>query len=824
MLTLSLADTADTADAETGLRQDLLRWLASSVGKEPLTATAHDWYLAMAQALRERMVSRWMRTIERQHQRSDRRVYYLSMEIMTGRLLGSALASLGLDRTARVILDDYGVDMQAVMACEPEAPLGDSGQGRLAACLLDGMASHGLPGFGYGLRYEYGAFRQQVVDGWQVEVPESWLQHTNPWAFERGEIVHPVSFYGQVDAAGRWTDGTRVWALAHDTPLVGWKGRWINTLRLWSAEPDASFDLAAFNRGEHVAAMAGREQAAALTRVLYPAGESDAGRELRLMQQYFLATASLQDVLRRHLKRTDDVAGLPAKATVHLNGSHSAIAVAELQRLLVDHHGFDWDRAWDVTRQCFTYTAHSLLPEGQERWPLALLGRVLPRHRQIVERLDGALAAVAAPDTLAVSAATGQALIDRSTGSDPEPVLRLGHLAFHGSTRVNGVSEMQTRLLRTRIFPDLDRVYPDRLVAITNGVTPRRWLDQCNRPLARLITETIGDGWVDDLGRLSQLLPLSEDAGFRDAFATARQTAKDALADYIARTTAVDVDPAALFDVQIKPIHGHKRQLMNLLHAAALYEAIRVGDGQHFAPRVKILAGKASPADPFGGLIVKLAHALARRINTDPAVGDRLKLVFLPDYGVTLAERVIPAADLSVQISTPGTESSGTGNMKLALNGALTLGSRDGANLEICDRVGDASIFLFGPAVEDADYDSAPLSPAAIADLLAHDDALRAAIGRVAYGLCADDEPGDLFRPLIHQMLSAATYRVLRDFAAFADAQARAEALWRNPASWWHHAVRNTALTGWFSVDRAVAAYAAHSWHTGAADLSIAAE
>ena len=803
------------ADAD-GMRQSMLHWLVYAVGKDPHSATRRDWYQALTLALRERVVDRWMETTRNVHQRGQKRVYYLSMEFLIGRLLESALGKFGLLDTARQALADVGVPLDEVLEAEPDAALGNGGLGRLAACFLDSMANLGIAGYGYGIRYQYGMFRQAFEDGRQVELPEEWLNFGNPWEFERPEVAYPIDFYGRVEArpgSGSdprqvWRSGQRIVAVAYDVPVVGWQGRSVNTLRLWSAKPIAEFNLEAFNRGDHMSAVAEAVSSKSLSRVLYPADNTPIGQELRFRQEYFFCAASVQDMLRRYLKTNDTFDGLPDSVAIQLNDTHPAIAVAELMRLLVDRHDQPWERAWELCRGCFGYTNHTLLPEALETWPVEMIDRVLPRHMQIIYEINSRfLSGISQKKPAKTEHLSAVSLIDEHHGRR----VRMANLAFLGSHKVNGVSALHTDLMRQTVFRDLHQEFPDRITNKTNGITPRRWLHQCNRPLADLVTRTIGEGWVGDLEQIAALEPYADDAGFRDAFAQAKRQNKEKLAAYIRRTTAVSIDPSAMFDIQIKRIHEYKRQLLNILHAVVLYGEMRDGIGDDRVPRVKLFGGKAASAYVAAKQILHLANDVSRTINADPAVRDRLKMLFLPNYNVSLAERMIPAADLSEQISTAGMEASGTGNMKFALNGALTIGTLDGANVEIREHVGADNIVIFGltaPEVAAIHDGSRPFDPAAT---IAADPRLDAAVRMIADGAFSPEEP-DRYRPLIDDLTHRDRFLVTADFAAYCAAQDNVDNRYRQWSAWLRSTVLNTARTGWFSSDRTVRDYAEEIW------------
>jgi starch phosphorylase len=797
-----------------GLKKAIVGKLLYSVGKDPEHATAHDWYFATALACRDRVIDGWMDTTRRVYARDEKRAYYLSLEFLIGRLLADALRNLGILGPVSEALAELGVDPAAVIEAEPDAALGNGGLGRLAACFLDSMATLDIAGFGYGIRYEHGLFRQGLDDGWQAEQPENWLAFGNPWEFERREVAYPVRFYGSVrevrgpggERSQAWEGGERVLAVAFDTPVVGWGGRRINTLRLWSAHSPNVIDLESFNRGDYMRAVAGEVQARSISRVLYPNDSTEAGQELRLRQEYFFTSASLQDILRRHLSYHPDLLSLPDKAALQLNDTHPALAVPELMRLLVDEHGLDWDTAWRLTGQTIHYTNHTLLPEALERWPVALLERLLPRHLQIIYRIN---------------AQTLDALRRLPDNGDPfladvsvieegwNRSVRMGHLAFIGSRRVNGVSALHTELMKQTVFRSLHRHFPERIVNKTNGVTPRRWLLGCNPGLAGLIDEALGEGWITDLERLDELTPLAGDAAFRDRFAQVRRKAKERLAGLVRERMGLVLDPDALFDVQIKRIHEYKRQLLNILDAVALWAAIREAPEASWVPRVKLFAGKAASSYLRAKLIIKLANDVARTVNADPLVRDRLKVVFLKNYNVSLAEVMVPAADLSEQISTAGMEASGTGNMKFALNGALTIGTLDGANIEIRERVGPENFFLFGlTADEVAQRRAAGHDPRAC--IAAAPDLARA-LELIEQGTFSPDDPGR-FRPIVDDLRGFDHFLVTADFAAYRRSQHAVDQEFAAPGGWWRKAVLNTARTGWFSSDRTIRDYADEIW------------
>lgn len=803
MRTEPMIQECSTAPDAAALRRSIEYHLRCTAGKSPAAATLTDWRLAVSRAIRDLVIAPWFETTQRVYAEDRKRVYYLSMEFLVGRLLEDAVANLGLDERLRKIVEGFGVDYGALLANEPDAALGNGGLGRLAACFLDSMSTVGLAAYGYGIRYAHGLFRQSFENGWQVEEAEDWLRHGHPWEFERPEAGFPVHFGGSVSTDGTrttWTPTETVLAVGYDTPIPGWRGRWTNTLRLWSAKPVREFDLEPFNRGDWMTAAAPAVLAETISRVLYPDDTTEQGRELRLKQEYFFTAASLADILRRYRAHHDDVAKLPRAIAIQLNDTHPAVAFPELIRLLVDNHGQAFDDAFEIARACLHYTNHTLLPEALERWPVDLMRRVLPRHMELMERIDAHHAAsVRRPD--------GVRVVD---GGE----VRMGDLAFIGARRVNGVSALHTELMKQTVFKDLHALHPERIVNQTNGVTPRRWLYGCNRPLRDLLTEAMGEAWVTDLERLQDLVPLAGDPAFRARFAEAKQRNKHRLADWLERSAGVTVDPRAMFDIQIKRIHEYKRQLMNILHAAALWNEIRRDPDADHAPRVKIFAGKAAPGYAMAKAVIKLINDIGATINADPLMAGRLQIVYPPDYNVSMAEVLIPAADLSEQISTAGMEASGTGNMKLAMNGALTVGTLDGANIEIGEAVGRESIFTFGLTAEEvADGRAGGHRPERH---IAASPPLAEVLEQVEVGLFSPDDPGR-HAGLIDNLRRHDWFMVTADFAAYLKIQRRIDAAWGERDDWNRRAVLNTARMGRFSSDRTIRGYARDIWDATAA-------
>ncbi|MGB7218935.1 MAG: glycogen/starch/alpha-glucan phosphorylase [Vicinamibacterales bacterium] len=798
----------------TSLRRSLANHLIFSLGKNPETATTRDWFATTAYVVRERLVERWMETTQRCYRTDAKRVYYLSLEFLTGRLLSNSLLNMGFHQDCREALSDLELDIDKVSDLEPDAALGNGGLGRLAACFLDSMATLSLPGYGYGIRYEYGMFRQRIEHGYQVEHPDNWLRYGNPWEFARPEVLYPVKFGGHVQQAadehGRlrfhWVGTEDVMAMAYDTPVPGYGTPTVNHMRLWSAKASRDFNLKYFNEGNYIKAVEQRNESENLSKVLYPDDTTQMGRGLRLKQQYFFVCASLQDILRRFTTHHSSLDALPDKVAIQLNDTHPSIAIAELMRLLLDAHRLTWDRAWDITRRTFSYTNHTLMPEALETWPIALFEQILPRHLQIIYEINRRfLEDVRQRFPNDGDLARRVSIVDEAGGRR----LRMAHLATIGSHHVNGVAEIHTALMKRTIFADFDRLFPDRIVNITNGITPRRWLHHANPDLSAAISERIGTGWVRDLSALATLAPLAEDAGFRRRVRDVKLAQKTRLAAIIRTRVAIAVDPTSMFDVHVKRMHEYKRQLLNVLHVVTRYN--RLCDGQDLLPRTVVFSGKAAPGYGMAKLVIKLIHGVADVVNRDPKTSDRLKVVFFPDYSVTTAEQIIPAADLSEQISTAGTEASGTGNMKLSLNGALTIGTLDGANIEIKNAVGEDNIFIFGLTAREVEARrAAGYNPW---DLYHSDAELRRALDMIGGGQFSNDAP-DRFRPIIDALTTNGDYfLLLADYASYVACQERVDALYRDPDEWARRAILNIAGMGRFSSDRAVLEYARTIWN-----------
>jgi len=815
---VTLPSPAPRVSTQETLAAEIIERLTYSIGKDANVAKPHDWMTATILVIRDRIIDRWMESTRKTYETSGKRVYYLSLEFLIGRLTRDAVSNLGLLDEVRGALASLGVDFDAVTALEPDAALGNGGLGRLAACFMESMASVDVPAYGYGIRYVHGLFRQQMSDGWQVELPETWLAHGNPWEFERRESAYEIGFGGTVDTVGDgsvetqrciWRPQERVIATAFDTPVVGWRAKRVNTLRLWTAQPIDPILLDAFNAGDHIGALRDSNKAEALARVLYPADGTPAGQELRLRQEFFFSSASLQDIVRRHLQQYGDLRTLSDKAAIQLNDTHPAVSVAELMRLLIDVHRLGFDLAWDITRKTFSYTNHTLLPEALESWPVPLFEKLLPRHMQIVYAINAKILRFAYKERgYSDEQIRSISLIDEAGNRR----VRMGNLAFLGSHSINGVSALHTELMKQTVFADLHGLYPDRINNKTNGITPRRWLMQCNPSLFSLIRETIGDAFMDDAEQLRALDPFSGDSAFRARFAEVKRANKVRLANLVARRMGIKVDPSSMFDIQIKRIHEYKRQLLNIVEAIALYDQIRSHPERDWVPRVKFFAGKAAPSYHNAKLIIKLANDVARVINNDPAVRGLLKIVFIPNYNVSLAEVMVPAADLSEQISTAGMEASGTGNMKFALNGALTIGTLDGANVEMKECVGDDNIVIFGlTAHEVSDMRAAGLTPR---QTIEGSRELAQALQAISSGVFSQDDPSR-FSGLVDGLYKHDWFMVTADFEAYSKAQRSVDALWLDEEAWYGRTVRNTARMGWFSSDRTIRQYAKDIWKAG---------
>ncbi|MFT7059292.1 MAG: starch phosphorylase [Pseudorhodobacter sp.] len=779
------------------LRQEILRHLRASLGKTEAAATVYDWRVSLSLALRDLVVEPWFESTHKTYAVKGKRVYYLSMEFLIGRLVEDVAVNLGMEDIARETIESFGLDYNLVVNNEPDAALGNGGLGRLAACFMDSLATLGIPAYGYGIRYEHGLFQQSFEEGRQVETAEGWLSQNHPWEFERPEVSYRIGFGGYVkagDAGAIWVPEDEVIASAYDTPVVGWQAKWVNTLRLWAAKPTKLFDLDSFNRGDYLAANMPESLARTLSRVLYPDDTTDKGKELRLRQEYFFTAASLQDLLRRFLSEGHQIESLADQVAIQLNDTHPAIAGPELVRLLADKHGLPMDQAISIARDCLAYTNHTLLPEALERWPEYLFARILPRHFQIIQEIEHRHLA---------QTQNGIRIIEHGN-------VKMGELAFIMAHNVNGVSALHSELVKETVFEALNRDYPGRILNQTNGVTPRRWLYSCNPGLSHLITEAIGPEWPADLEQLQQLVPFAEDSEYLDRFAAVKHENKVRFANWLHKRDGVMIDPNAMFDVQIKRIHEYKRQHMNLLETVALWNEIRDNPNGDWTPRVKIFGGKAAPGYVVAKEIIHLINDVARTINTDPVTRDLLQIVYPANYNVTMAEVLIPAADLSEQISTAGKEASGTGNMKFALNGAPTIGTLDGANVEIREHVGAENFFLFG------------LTAAEVVERRQHhgyarhaieaSPRLRRVLDQISHGAFSPEDRGR-YGSLVQGLYEHDYFLVTCDFDDYYTTQRQVDAVFRDQAAWRRMALMNVARIGWFSSDRTIAGYAKDIWN-----------
>jgi glycogen phosphorylase len=801
------------------LRRSIMDRLMYSVGKDVDTATQRDWMFAVFHAVRDRIVKRWRETLQQSREQNAKRVYYLSMEYLTGRALVNALLATDLYDAVKQACTQLGADFEALIEVEHDPALGNGGLGRLAACFLDSIATVGLPGMGYGIRYEYGMFSQRIVNGRQIEEPDYWLVDGNPWDFMRPELCYTVRFGGRLTSDDNdvvhWVDTEEVIAVAYDNGVPGYGLNSVATMRLWSARASSAINLEAFNRGDYMRAVEAKNRSENVSRVLYPEDSTEHGKELRLRQEYFFVSASMQDILRRYLKKHGNFDALPDKVAIHLNDTHPALAIPELMRLLLDEHRLRWDDAWSLCTRIFSYTNHTLMEEALETWPVDVMGRLLPRHLRIIFDINGRfLASVHARFPGDAGLMRRVSLIDERG----ERRVRMAYLSVLASHKVNGVSRLHSDLIVRTIFADFARLFPDRFCNKTNGITPRRWLSQANPSLSALIDSRIGPGWRLHLEQLEQLRPLVEEAEFRSAFRLAKQQNKQRLVKYIAdRLHGPKLDPQSLFDIQVKRMHEYKRQLLNVLHVITRYHNILDQPQANWVPRVVIFGGKAASAYYLAKLVIRLINDVARVVNADPVVGDRLKVVFLPNYRVSLAEIAIPAADLSEQISTAGTEASGTGNMKFALNGALTIGTWDGANIEIAEQVGLDNIFIFGNRTEQVEaLRASGYQPRRYYD---NNFDLKYAIDRLNDGAFSPEEPGR-YADVVRSLLESDYYLLLADYADYVVTQDKVDECYRQPMDWTRRSILNVAGMGMFSSDRTIREYASEIW--GVAPLAFA--
>jgi len=813
----SLLDVLFNPRDKEEIKNSILYHLMSLQGRDPKRAGHGDMYNALAYMMRDSLVEKWIKTQREYYADKKKRVYYLSMEFLVGRSLGNSLINMGIRDIVKDAVTELGFNLEDIIDKEEDAALGNGGLGRLAACFMDSIATMKIPAYGYGINYEYGLFYQRIIDGYQVESPDNWMRFGTVWEFERPMPLYPIKFYGKVttklDEKGclrsEWIDTEVVMAVACDMLVPGYLNNNVVNMRLWKAKASRELDLSYFDRGDYVGAVHTKVQSETISKVLYPPDKAHAGQELRLKQQYFFVAATFQDIFRRYNRTNDDFADFSNQLAVQLNDTHPAIAIPELMRLLLDEYGIGWEQAWDTCTKTFAYTNHTLMPEALETWPIEMLDRVLPRHLQIIyeinQRFIDQLHEIYPRDEQKIRE---MSLIDEG----PPKRVRMANLAIIGSHSVNGVAALHTSLLKNKIFKHFHELYPGKFNNKTNGITPRRWLLQCNPALSQLISEKIGLDWITDLNQLKQLTKYANDKVFQNAFMAAKNENKKNLAEIITTLCDVEVNPDSLFDVQVKRIHEYKRQLLNILHVITLYHRIISQPEEDILPRTVIFAGKAAPGYVKAKLIIKLITSVAKTINNDQRVGSRLKVVFLPNYGVSLAEKIIPAADLSEQISTAGTEASGTGNMKFALNGALTIGTLDGANVEIREEVGPTNIFIFGLTTEQAESEKRmpQRTPRTIYE---QNPEIRLIIDSIRNGSFSNGE-NNLFQPIIDDLLdhNRDPYLNLIDLEDYIRCQEQVAQTYQNKEQWSKMAIYNVAGMGKFSSDRTIQQYASEIW------------
>jgi len=792
-------------------RKDIKQHLQYTLATDKSSSTDWDHYRSVVMSVMDRLHDRWLDTQQQYHDNKSKRVYYLSMEYLIGRLLDNMLVNLDLQDAAADAIEDLGLDYDQLRETEVDAGLGNGGLGRLAACFLDSMATLGVPAIGYGIRYDYGIFDQDIEDGWQIEKPDMWLQYGYPWSIVRPNRKYTVQFYGETTAEeddnGRlhydWINTHDVTALAFDIPIPGFNNNTVNHLRLWKAASSEGFDLKSFNQGDYIDAVRNNLLEENISRVLYPNDKVFKGQELRLKQEYFLVSASLQDAMRRFKSQFDNLRKIPQQMAVQCNDTHPNLAIPELMRMLMDNEGLRWEPAWDIVSRTFGYTNHTLMPEALEEWPISLMANLLPRQTQIIQEIDRRFL-----NSVEKNGVRKDNM--RIISNEMNAKIRMGNLGIVGAQKVNGVSQLHSNLMQQTIFKDFSEEFPDKFTNVTNGITPRRWLRQCNRDLSELISDRIGDNWITQLDLLQKIEQFAEDASFQDAFRKIKHSNKQKLTNYIEQTMSTAVNPDSIFDIQIKRIHEYKRQLMAIMHAITLYNRLKEDPKADIHPRTLLFAGKAAPGYTMAKLHIKLINNVAEVINNDPEVSDKLSVLFLPNYSVSLAEKMIPAADLSEQISTAGMEASGTGNMKFALNGALTIGTLDGANIEIRQQVGKENIFIFGMKVDEIEnvrqngYDPQELCDG--------DEELNKVISQIHDGYFSPDEP-DLFHPITNALLNEGDYfMVLGDYRSYVDKQQEVEKVYNNETEWTRKAIINTANMGHFSSDRSIRDYCERIW------------
>lgn len=796
------------------LAGDIRRHILSNLGSDVYPPRKYHNFNGLAYSIRDRLINIWLNTQHSYYDAMVKRVYYLSMEFLPGRFLMNYLTNMKMDEGCRKVVEELGFTMEDLEEEEMDAGLGNGGLGRLASCYLDSMASLRIPAYGYGLRYDYGIFHQVIVNGHQEERCDNWRGRGSPWEIVRREHLYPVSFFGRSegyrDEDGelrfRWVDCEHVMAMPCDILIPGYGGDHVTNLRLWAAQSSQEFNLGFFNKGDYIGAMQEKVYSENISKVLYPNDEPEQGKELRLKQQYFLVAATFQDILRRHKKHHGSLVSLPDYVAIQLNDTHPAIAIPELMRILLDEEKLGWDEAWKACVNTFAYTNHTVLPEALETWPVDLIGRVLPRHMEIIYEINRRFL-----DEVSERHPGDDGLLARMSiiAEGHERRVRMAHLAIVGSHSVNGVAALHSEILKDGLFRDFHHFYPGKIKNITNGITPRRWLLQCNPALSNLITEAIGPSWIKNLDRLKELIPLAEDAEFRKKWAEAKLENKKRVARYVLRKVGLGINPRTMFDVQTKRMHEYKRQLLNVMHVITLYNRLKDDPGRNIAPRTVMIGGKAAPGYLQAKRIIKLINSVADVVNNDPDIKNRLKLIFLPNYCISQAEKVIPGADLSEQISTAGMEASGTGNMKFALNGALTIGTLDGANVEIMEEVGAENIFIFGLKAHEVEAKrAAGYDPKSY---YVEDEELRRTLDMIGSSYFCPNEPG-LFSPIFDALLNGDWYLCLADYRSYMAAQERVDALFCDPDAWTRKSILNSANMGKFSSDRAVMEYAKRIW------------
>ncbi len=800
------------------LKQSFEFHLKYSLADDRLSATNMDLYHSLALSVRDRLIDKWLQTQHLYYDQDAKRVYYLSMEFLVGRWLTNSLINLGFYDEFQHALNDLGLDLDILEKMEIEAGLGNGGLGRLASCFMESLATLGIPAWGYGIRYEFGIFYQKIKNGYQIEEADKWLRRGSPWEVPRPRFLYPVRFNGHVEThqngngelAAKWSNSSEIMAMPYDFPVPGYKNQIVNNLRLWSARATDELNLDYFNVGDYIQALKDKQETEIISKVLYPNDSIEQGKELRLKQEYFFVSASLQDIIRRFQKIHTDFEIFPDKVAIQLNDTHPALAIAELMRILIDENKIPWKQAWNITVKTFGFTNHTTLPEALEKWSVDLLGRLLPRHLQIIYEINSQfLEQVKKQFPGDHERLRRMSLIEEGFVKS----VRMAHLAIIGSHSTNGVAEIHSNILKEEVFCDFDEMFPTRFKNITNGITQRRWLKTCNLSLSKLIMEEIGDGWATNLWELEKLIPKADDPQFQERWRQSKRSNKENLADYIHKKLGIQIRTDSIFDVQVKRIHEYKRQLLNVMHAAYLYNQIKKDPGSVSIPRTKIFAGKAAPAYSMAKLIIKLINSVGQKINDDPDVSDLLKVVFIPNYSVKVAEKIIPAADLSEQISTAGMEASGTGNMKLALNGALTIGTLDGANIEIKREVGTENIFIFGLTAEEVKAKQPAYNARAYYQ---NNEDIKEILDQIGNGFFSPENP-ELFRPIINYFLNENDrYLLLADFESYIRCQERVTQEYQNVEVWTRKSILNSANMGFFSSDRSITEYARDIWNVKA--------